>query len=74
MAHGRAPSEMQEWLCGASPAALPKPAGRRRPVAAGETRRRLAGKALALAAGRDLRAHLEPLQLGAGTPGGAEPT
>eukprot|EP00969_Alexandrium_andersonii_P234794 10367009-Alexandrium_andersonii.AAC.1 len=60
MAQGRAPPEVQEWLCAAALAALPKPAGGHRPVASGETWRRLTGKALAAAAGPDLRDHFEP--------------
>jgi len=72
MARGEVPAEIQPWLCGASLAALPKPSGDLRPVAVGETWRRLAGKVLAKATVPELRSHFEPLQMGVGTSGGCE--
>ena len=72
MARGQPPPQVQHWLCGASLAALPKASGDLRPVAVGETWRRLAGKALAHEVAPELRNYLEPVQLGVGTPGGCE--
>ncbi len=67
LARGRAPSSIAPWLCGAKLAALEKPQGGHRPVAVGETWRRLTAKVLADNVGEELRAHLEPLQLGVGS-------
>ena len=73
LARGEAPTSVRGWLCGASLAALPKPNGSGlRPVAVGETWRRVVGKALATEAADDLRSHLEPLQLGVGSKAGCE--
>ena len=72
MVRGEVPEQVQGWLCGASLVALPKPSGDLRPVAVGETWRRLAGKALAAACAEETRAYLEPVQLGVGSRGGAE--
>ena len=72
LARGEAPPEIQQWLCGASLTALPKPSGGLRPIAVGETWRRFVGKALAKSVAEDARAYLEPLQVGVGTSGGCE--
>ena len=72
MARGEAPPDVQQWLCGASLVAIPKPSMDLRPVAVGETWRRLTAKTLAAAIAPGLREHLEPIQVGVGTSGGAE--
>ena len=72
LAKGQAPPELQEWLCGASLVAIPKPTGGHRPVAVGETWRRLTGKSLAAMTGPMLRDHFEPVQIGVGSKSGAE--
>ena len=66
LAQGRAP----EFLAGAGLVALPKPQGGVRPIAAGETPRRLTGKCLM---GRnDAQSFFWPAQVGVAVPGGAE--
>ena len=72
LVRGEAPTSVQPWLCGASLVALPKPDGTHRPIAVGEVWRRLVGKALLEFSGDDIRAALEPIQVGVGTSGGAE--
>jgi hypothetical protein len=72
MLRGHVPVAVQPWLTGASLVALPKPEGGNRPVAVGETLRRVTGKVLSFQLKEKLRDHLEPVQLGVGTPGGAE--
>ena len=69
---GEASPDVQPWLCGAALTALPKPSGDLRPVAVGETWRRLASKVGAKVATAELRPCLEPLQLGVGSKGGCE--
>ena len=71
---GEAPEQVQAWLCGASLVAFPEPSRDLRPIAVGETWRRLAGKALATVVAEQAREHLEPLQLGVGSRVGAEAT
>ena len=72
LGRGHAPPQARQLLSGASLVALPKPAGGHRPIAVGETLRRVVGKCLAAEAKEDARRHLEPRQLGVGTPAGAE--
>ena len=72
MARGEVPSEVRAWLCGASLTAVPKPSGGHRPIAVGEAMRRLTAKALASTVAPAMRELFEPVQLGVGTPGGAE--
>ena len=74
LARGQAPLEAQSWLCGASLVALPKPGGDLRPIAVGETWRRLTSKVLATGTAGEMRGFLEPVQVGVGTRGGAEAT
>lgn len=74
LARGQAPLAVQQWLCGASLAALPKKTGGLRPVAVGDTWRRLTAKCLMSVYGNDLREFLEPIQVGVGTKGGCEAT
>ena len=56
LARGHAPDVVQEWLRGAVLAAIPKPDGTLRPVAVGETWRRLTAKVLASEASESFRA------------------
>jgi hypothetical protein len=72
LAKGRAPQVVQPWLCGASLVAVPKPKGGLRPVAVGETWRRLVSKVLASSVAEEVRDDLEPVQVGAGVRGGCE--
>ena len=72
LSRGLAPTAVHPWLCGASLVALPKPCGGLRPIAVGETWRRLVGKTLAATIAEPIRAHLEPVQVGVGSKGGAE--
>ena len=72
MARGEVPSEVRAWLCGASLTAVPKPSGGHRPIAVGGAMRRLTAKALASTVAPAMRELFEPVQLGVGTPGGAE--
>ncbi len=72
LARGDVPQEVRPFLCGASLVALPKEDGGLRPIAVGECLRRLVGKCLAHSASAQARERLEPLQVGVGTPGGAE--
>ena len=62
------------WLTAAKLHALPNRdvADGHRPVAIGETIRRIIGKAAVKAHGHDIRAYTEPTQLGVGSKGGAE--
>ena len=72
LAGGRVPEEVQEHICGASLVAIPKSSGGLRPIAVGECLRRLVGKCLASSVMEDAQRRLEPVQVGVGTPGGAE--
>ena len=73
MAQGEIPSKAAEHVMGASLTALSKPGGKGlRPVAVGETIRRCAAKTLWESVRVDVIAHLEPIQMGVGTPMGAE--
>ena len=72
LARGEADPVVRPWLCGGSLAALRKQDGGLRPVAVGETWRRLVGKVLSKKASDDIKAYLEPLQVGVGTQGGCE--
>ena len=72
LASGEALPAVRNSLCSASLTALPKKDGGLRPVAVGETWRRLVGKLLAKADAEQVREHLEPLQVGVGTKLGAE--
>ena len=69
---GQVPVGVRPWLCGAKLAAIPKPQGDLRPVACGDTLRRVTAKAAFAEAGEEIRSLLEPLQVGVGTSGGAE--
>ena len=72
LAGDRVPEEVQERICGASLVAIPKSSGGLRPIAVGECLRRLVGKCLGSSVMEDAKRRLEPVQVGVGTPGGAE--
>ena len=72
LSRGEATPAVQPWLCGGSLAALHKKDGGLRPVAVGETWRRLTSKVLASIVVEDVREYLEPLQVGVGTKAGCE--
>ena len=72
MAQGRAPRELQHLICGASLTALPKPDGTHRPIACGNTWRRLCAKCLSLESRDTVTDYLYPLQLGVGVASGTE--
>ena len=69
---GEACAAAQPFLCGAALAALPKSSGGLRPVAVGETLRRLVAKAAVVHYRDDFKQHLEPIQMGVGTRFGCE--
>lgn len=64
LARGEAPASLAPQLVGASLHALPKPSGGVRPIAVGESLRRLVGKLLRQAVKTDVRSGLWPLQIG----------
>ena len=72
LARGQAPSSVAELFAGASLVALAKKDGGLRPVAVGETLRRLVGKCLCAEVKEAARARLLPLQIGVAVPGGVE--
>ena len=72
LARGEAPRCLAAHFAGATLHALPKKSGGVRPIAVGETLRRLVGKLLCQAVREDVRAHFWPLQVGVGVPNGAE--
>ena len=69
---GEVPDEVGPWLFGAKLAALPKPDGTLRPIAVGDTIRRLVGKLAINEVSEDIRSYLEPVQLGVGSKHGCE--
>ena len=72
MARGGAPASLQQWVSGGSLVALPKKDGGLRPIAVGETWRRLVGKVLVASCTEDISMYLQPLQVGVGTRNGCE--
>ena len=72
LASGRVPSTLAPFMAGASLAALPKKDGRIRPIAVGETWRRLVGKCLCKAYQEQASSLLFPLQIGVAQPLGTE--
>jgi hypothetical protein len=69
---GRAPESVRPWLCGAKLVALPKHDNTLRPIAVGETLRRLVAKLALSASECEFRDYLEPTQVGVGTRYGSE--
>ena len=72
LAAGDVPTDIAPHLAGARLFALPKSGGDLRPIAVGETLRRLVGKCLCAAVKEDALHHFAPLQLGVATPLGTE--
>ena len=69
---GQAHADVSPWLCGATLMALPKKDGTARPIAVGETLRRLAAKVLCSAYREQASKYLWPLQIGVAQPLGTE--
>ena len=72
MAEGNIPGLVVTWIASASLTALKKTDGSHRPVAVGETLRRLIAKALLAAASEDATPYHRPTRLGLGTNNGCE--
>jgi len=72
LAQGRAPRSIAPVLAGASLSALPKKDGNVRPIAVGETWRRLVAKCLCKETQSRALFHLYPLQIGVSLPLGTE--
>ena len=71
---GEVPESVRPFVCGASIMALRKPNGSLRPIAVGETIRRVTSKVAVELISDRARTILEPLQLGVKTPNGCEAT
>ena len=69
---GEVPEAVRPFVCGASIMALRKPNGTLRPIAVGETIRRITSKVAVELLSERARTILEPLQLGVKTPNGCE--
>ncbi|HYN44590.1 MAG TPA: reverse transcriptase domain-containing protein [Candidatus Limnocylindrales bacterium] len=69
---GRAPPEVQPFIAGAFLTPLVKKDGGIRPIACGDTLRRIAGKALASSVKEKANTYFAPHQLGVAVPRGAE--
>ena len=72
MMRGEIPEDVRPWVCGASLMALRKPTGSLRPVAVGQTLRRLCGKVCVELMRSSLHSVLEPIQVGVQTKFGCE--
>ena len=72
MMKGELPEDIRPWLCGAALMALRKPNKSLRPVAVGETLRRLCSKVCVDVMGSSIRSILEPVQVGVQTKFGCE--
>ena len=72
MLKGELPDDIRPWLCGASLMALRKPNNSLRPVAVGETLRRLCSKVCVDLMGSSVHSILEPVQVGVQTNFGCE--
>ena len=70
--NGEIPDQIKPLLMGASLSALEKPNQDLRPIAVGNTIRRLAAKCLADVVNKELREVFQPVQFAIGTPSGAE--
>ena len=69
---GDIPSEVKPWFFGGKLAALPKTDGTLRPIAVGDTLRRLTSKLALEEVSNDIRSYLEPIQVGVGSKHGCE--
>ena len=74
LSQGEAPQNVRAFLSGASLTAIPKDTGGHRPIAVGETLRRLVSKCMLATVADDAKSRLEPLQVGVGTRLGTEAT
>ena len=72
MLSGGVPCAVQPLLYGANLVALRKPDGGMRPIAVGNTLRRLVVQVISMRLCAVVGDHLRPIQLGYGTPGGCE--
>ena len=72
LAKGRGPERLARWLAGAPITALRKPDGGVRPIAVGETIRRLVSSLLMSRIATKARDMLDPAQIGVAVPGGCE--
>ena len=72
MLRGEIPDDIRPWICGASLMALRKPNGSLRPVAVGESLRRLCSKVAVALMGSSVRNILEPIQVKVQTKAGCE--
>ena len=72
MLRGEIPEDIRPWMCGASLMAPRKPNGSLRPVAVGESLRRLCSKVAVELMGSSVRSILEPTQVGVQTKAGCE--
>ena len=72
LARGAAPRELAEWITGAPITPLRKPNGDVRPIAVGETLRRLVSSILLARFRDEIRDYLTPLQVGVATRCGGE--
>ena len=72
LAQGEVPAAVSPSFAGAALHALPKKHGGVRPIAVGETLRRLVAKLLCRSVRQEARDYLFPLQLGVGVQSGAE--
>ena len=72
MLAGDIPHYVLPFLYGANLIALNKPAGGVRPIAVGNTIRRMVAKTITSSLGEEIGRKLRPTQLGFGTPGGCE--
>ena len=72
MLRGEVPEGIRQWICGTSLMALRKPNGSLRPVAVGESLRRLCSKVAVELMGSSVKSILEPLQVGVQTKAGCE--
>ena len=72
MLHGEVPEDIRQWICGASLMALRKLNGSLRPVAVGESLRRLCSKVAVELMDSSVKSILEPVQVGVQTKAGCE--
>ena len=69
---GKVPDRIKPIIAGANLSAFNKPNGGLRPIAVGDTLRRVAGKCAASIASSKFKSYFAPLQVGLGIRGGAE--
>ena len=72
LAAGKAPKSISAWIAGAPLTALLKEDNGIRPIAVGETLRRIVSNCLMTSVSQEAREYFQPLQLGIATSGGTE--